>query len=222
MTTPPKPTVTIESEPFIPYVEDENFDPRIKPILAPYMERMGFLPNALKLYAHRPEIAVTLFTLNSNIMRDPSSTLPQLLKRKVAVICCAINGCSYCTAHSCSMLKRHDTGNPLLNEGWEVSEEELQGIISGGTEPADDMERIAFAYARAATEDPTNVPRELLDELAQQMTPPQVMELGCVIGFWKFYNTVHESLHIPIESHLLGDTGYVNVTPRHAYGSAAE
>jgi len=27
----------------------------------------------------------------------------------------------------------------------------------------------------------------------------------------KFYNTVHDSLHIPVESSLLGDTGYVDL-----------
>jgi len=32
-----------------------------------------------------------------------------------------------------------------------------------------------------------------------------------VVGFWKFYNTVHDSLHIPVESTLLGDTGYVDL-----------
>lgn len=217
----PEPTVTVEAEPFIPYVAHEDFDPRIEPILTPYMERMGFLPNALKLYAHRPEIAVTLFTLNSNVMRDPSSALPQLLKRKVAAICCAINGCSYCTAHSCSMLKRPNTGDPLLNEGWEMDEGELQDLIAGTAAPADDMERVAFAYARAATEDPTSVPREILDDLAEHMTPAQIVELACVIGFWKFYNTVHDSLHIPIESHLLDDTGYINVAPEKAYGGTA-
>ena len=69
MTNPPKPAVTTEADPFIPYVESEDFDPSIKPILDPYMERMGFLPNALKLYAHRPEIAVTLFTLRTGSAR---------------------------------------------------------------------------------------------------------------------------------------------------------
>ena len=43
------------------------------------------------------------------------------------------------------------------------------------------------------------------------VTPPQIVELACVVGFWKFYNTVHDSLHIPIEKHLLGDTGYVDL-----------
>jgi uncharacterized peroxidase-related enzyme len=206
---PPKPLVTVEAEPFIPYVEEEEFDPSIGAILAPYKKRMGFVPNALKLYAHRPEIATVLFALNSKIMRDPTSTLPQLLKRKVAVICCAVNGCAYCTSHSCNMLKRPSSGDPMDAEGWDITEEELQGIIDGSAAPADEMERVCFAYARAASFDPTDVPRSILDDLKAHLTPAQVMELACVIGFWKFYNTVHDSLHIPIESHLLGDTGYV-------------
>ena len=221
MTTPPKPRVTVEAEPFIPYVAPEDFDDRLKPILGPYQERMGFLPNALKLYAHRPEIAVTLFTLNSNIMRDPSSTLPQLVKRKVGAVCCAINGCAYCTAHSCSMLKR-PKGDPLSSEGWGMTEAELQELIAGTLPPEDEMERAAIAYARAASEDPANVSPEILDDLARHLTPPQIIELACVVGFWKFYNTVHDSLHIPVEDQLLADTGYVDVSPTHAYGKAAQ
>src|SRR5262244_4260518 len=103
---PPKPKVLFEAEPFIPYMREEEFDPRLKPVVEPYKKRMGFLPNALKLYAHRPEIAETLFRLNSNIMRDPSQTLPQLLKRKLSALASKTNGCAYCTAHCCNMLMR--------------------------------------------------------------------------------------------------------------------
>ncbi len=91
----PKPNITEEPEPFIPYVEEENYPESLQPLLGPYIERMGFLPNALKLYMHRPEIAGTLFALNSNIMRDPSSTLDQQLKRKLAAVASKINGCTY-------------------------------------------------------------------------------------------------------------------------------
>src|SRR5438876_10982808 len=101
----PKPKVLFEAEPFIPYMREEDFDPRLKPVVEPYKKRMGFLPNALKLYPYRPEIAETLWKLNSNIMRDPSSTLDQLLKRKLAAVACATNGCAYRTAHSCLTLK---------------------------------------------------------------------------------------------------------------------
>jgi uncharacterized peroxidase-related enzyme len=205
--TPPKPKVLVEGQPFIPYVKEENFDSRLKPVVEPYKKRMGFLPNALKLYAHRPEIAETLWRLNSNVMRDPSSTLDQLLKRKLAAVACAINGCAYCTAHSCSMLKKSTDSD---FEGWGLSEQELQDIITGDNK-ANEMERACFDYVRAASEDPTSVPDEILQRLKQHLTPAQIVELACVVGFWKFYNTVHDSLHIPIESQLLGDTGYVNL-----------
>src|ERR1700678_3816981 len=207
--TPPKPQVLVEAQPFIPYVPEEDFAPQLKPTVEPYKKRMGFLPNALKLYAHRPEIAETLWKLNSNIMRDPSSTLDQLLKRKLAAVACATNGCAYCTAHSCSMLKKpRDAGF----EGWGISEEELQGIIIGSDDmPKNAFERACFDYVRAASEDATSVPDTILQALKEHLTPPQVIELACLVGFWKFYNTVHDSLHIPVESQLLDDTGYVDL-----------
>ena len=201
----------VEQEPFIPYVAETDIDPRLKPVLDPYVKRMGFLPNALKLYAYRPEIAETLFKLNSNVMRDPSSTLPQLLKRKLAAVCCAINGCGYCTAHSCSMLKRPDVGDPLTNEGWGLTDDEVAGIITGAVQPKDEFERACFDYVRAASADAPNVPQEILERLRKHLTPPQIVELACVAGFWKFYNTVHDSLHIPVEKHLIPDTKFVKL-----------
>ncbi len=206
--TPPKPKVLVEAQPFIPYVKDEDFDARLRPVVEPYKKRMGFLPNALKLYAHRPEIAETLWKLNSNIMRDPTSKLDQLLKRKLAAVACATNGCAYCTAHSCSMLKKAK-GEDF--EGWGISEAELQDIITGTYQPKSELERACFAYVRAASEDPTAVPDDILDDLKKHLTPPQIVELACVVGFWKFYNAVHDSLHIPVESELLADTGYVSL-----------
>jgi alkylhydroperoxidase family enzyme len=96
-------------------------------------------------------------------------------------------------------------------EGWGLSEEELQDIITGAYESKDEMERACFDYVRAASADPTSVPDELLQRLKKHLTPPQIVELACVVGFWKFYNAVHDSLHIPVESELLRDTGYVNL-----------
>src|SRR3954453_10719559 len=119
---PPKPKVLFEGEPFIPYMRESDFDPRLRPVVEPYKKRMGFLPNALKLYAYRPEIAEVLWNLNSKIMRAPSSALDQNLKRRLAAVACKINGCAYCTAHSCSMLKK-ETNSDF--EGWGMSEAEL-------------------------------------------------------------------------------------------------
>src|SRR5437588_1973311 len=134
----PAPRYTKTEEPFIPYVPDEKVVERLRTVVEPYMKRMGFLPNALKLYAYRPEIAETLFKLNSNIMRDPSSTLDQFLKRKLAAIASKVNGCAYCTAHSCAMLRSPKNLGP---EGWGLSEDEVHDLLSGDYEPKNEMER---------------------------------------------------------------------------------
>jgi uncharacterized peroxidase-related enzyme len=204
--SPPQPKVLFEAQPFIPYVREDDFDARLKPVVEPYKKRMGFLPNALKLYAYRPEIAETLWKLNSNIMRGPSSTLDQHLKRRLAAVACMINGCAYCTAHSCSMLKKPGDGG---YEGWGMTEADLQAMLTGDMEPKDEFERACFDYVRAASEAPDAVPDEILQHLKRHLSPPQIIELACVVGFWKFYNTVHDSLHIPVETQVLGDTGYV-------------
>ena len=202
----PEPRVKESRKPFIPYVPDEKVVERLRPVVEPYMKRMGFLPNALKLYAYRPEIAETLFRLNSNIMRDPSSTLDQLLKRKLAAVACKTNGCAYCTAHSCNMLMRPKGGA----EGWGLSQDDLLQILDDDYRPANPMERACFKYVRAASTAPDAVPQQILDDLKKHLSPPQIIELACVVGFWKFYNTVHDSLHIPVEEHLLSDTRYVD------------
>ena len=44
----------------------------------------------------------------------------------------------------------------------------------------------------------------ILDELKNHLSPAQIVELACLVGFWKMYNTIHEALKIPIEEHLLG------------------
>src|SRR6059036_2504394 len=132
----------MEKQPFIPYVEEKDYPPRLKPILDPYVRRMGFLPNALKLYMHRPEIAETLWKLNSNIMRDPSSTLDQNLKRRLGAVASKVNGCAYCTSHHCAILKNSRASG---SEGWGMAHEELMDMLRGDEEK-NEMERVCFDY----------------------------------------------------------------------------
>ncbi|MTJ80043.1 MAG: hypothetical protein F8N37_03335 [Telmatospirillum sp.] len=206
MTDAIQPVGPAEPEPFIPYKDEKDFAPYLRPVVEPYKRRMGFLPNALKLYAWRPEIAETLWQLNSKIMRDPSQTLDQFLKRRLAAVACATNGCGYCTAHSCSMLKRDPESGA---EGWGLSDQEVAGIVSGDLAPKDEFERGCFDFVRAASRDPGAVPDDIYDRLKAHLTPEQIVELACVVGFWKFYNAVHDALRIPIEASLAPDARYV-------------
>jgi len=196
----------MEKQPFIPYVAERDYPEKLKPILDPYVRRMGFLPNALKLYMHRPEIAETLWTLNSNVMRDPSSTLDQGLKRRLGAVASKVNGCRYCTSHHCAILKSPKSAGA---EGWGLTHEELTDMLRGEGEPKNEMERACFDFVRAASQDPGGVPDEIYERITAKLTAPQIVELSCVVGFWKMYNTIHQALRVPIEAHLAGEAEYV-------------
>ncbi len=188
-----------ENAPFIPYADPGALGGELRAPLAAYEKRMGFMPNALKLYAHRPEILAALIRLNDAVMRDPSGHLEPALKRRIAAICSRLNDSAYCVAHNVNTL----TGrSPGPGEGWDLSDREVDELLDPSYAPKDATERLAIAYARAATPDPGTVPETLLAELAERLTPPQIVELACVVGFWRMYNGIHEALHVPIESAL--------------------
>jgi len=206
MTKPP-PKLDIEAEPFIPYPELDALPENLKEALAAYEARMGFLPNAIRLYAHRPEILEVITRLNNTVMRHETGQLDRGLKRRIGAFCSRLNGCTYCTAHNCGTLK---TSVEADAEGWGYSDDDVAELLDDGYAPDSEGERACFDYARAASTDASNVPREILERLAAHFTPPQIVELACVVGFWKLFNTIHDSLHIPLESHLLSESGWAS------------
>lgn len=190
-----------EAAPFIPYAEVDALPDALKAPIEAYVARMGFLPNALKLYMHRPEILECLIKLNNTVMRHPSGTLEVALKRRIAALCSALNHSPYCVAHNANTLKADAAAE---GEGWGLSQVEVAALLDPGFVPEDAAERACFAYARAATADPSSVPQAVLESLAEHLTPPQVVELACVVGFWRMYNSNHEALYVPLEAELLG------------------
>ncbi len=184
---------------FIPYVEEKDYPEALMPILGPYKERMGFIPNALKLYMHRPEICGPLWSLNSKIMRDETSTLDALLKRKLATVASHLNKSDYCVAHNTAMLKQAEGSDA---EGWGMETDEIDELLGASFEPADEFEAACFAFVTAASEDTAGVSEAILGDLKKHLSPAQIVELACLVGFWKMYNTIHDALKIPIEEHL--------------------
>lgn len=193
-------SVTREAEPLFPYADPDTLPDDLRTAVDAYAERMGFLPNALKLYMHRPALLECLIRLNNTVMRDPAGHLDPGLKRRLAALCSALNQSDYCVAHNTNTLTSTSDGD---GEGWDFSADDVAALLDASYAPEGPMERACFGYARAATLDPSNVPEALVRDLAEVLTPPQIVELACLVGFWKMYNGIHESLHVPIEQTLL-------------------
>lgn len=191
-----------EAEPPIPYADRTGLEGDLAAAVDAYEKRMGFLPNALRLYMHRPELLECLIRLNDTVMRDPSGHLDRELKRRIAAFCSSLNRSAYCVAHNSNTLASGGGGE---SEGWDYAADDIAALLDPDYRPDDPVESTCFAYARAATLDPADVPRDVLERLTRLLTPPQIVELACVVGFWKMYNGIHESLGVPIEAALLDD-----------------
>lgn len=191
----PAQTSARETEPVVPYPDETAMSEDARALLTETTAMLGVIPNAPRTYLHRPDIARAVDGLYRSIVLSEASTLPTALKIKLGVICSSVNGCVYCTSHQCSLAQ---TGAGGAN--WGLADEELVALISGRDGGATEMERLCFEFARTASFSAPDVPLSLLEQLKAHLTAPQIVELGCVVSMWKFFNTMHDSLHIPAEA----------------------
>lgn len=187
---------SVSPAPVIPFADPASLDPQSRAMLDRIASMTGFVPNSMLTYVHRPAIAGAIMGLMGAIFQDAAATLPAATKGRLGIICSAINGCSYCTSHQCHSAQHPSGGAAGL------SDDELQDLVSGKDEGRDAVERACYAYARAASFDPNSVGVELLEQLKSVLSSAQIVELAAVVGLWKFINTVHDTLHLPIEQDL--------------------
>lgn len=183
-------------KPAIPFVDVETLDPETRGLYNRIEASIGYVPNSMKTYLHRPQIAGALLGLSSAIYGVDEDSLPMSVQSKLGVICSSINGCVYCTSHQCNALQ-NPPSQVAAQSG--LSDEEVAALISGEDQGGDPIERACFAYARAASFDPNSVSGEILDSLKSVLSPAQIVQLAAIVGMWKLFNTVHDSLHLPIE-----------------------
>jgi alkylhydroperoxidase family enzyme len=206
MTSSPTPPFVEEAEPVIPYADEGLLDQDSLATLKKAAQMLGVVPNAGRTYLHRPDIAKLIHSMYDTIVRTDLSNLETGLKIKLGVICSSANGCVYCTSHQCSVAQSVDEND---ESRWGMTNDDLLALISGRDNGSDDVERLCFEFARTASLDPSNVSVELLERMKTCLSPPQIVELGCVVAMWKFFNTMHDSLHIPSENALSKYSGFI-------------
>jgi alkylhydroperoxidase family enzyme len=183
----------------VPYVGADGSASEYSQKLAELRDRMGFVPNSMGFYYHRPAIAEAILQLVKAVGHDAESTLDRQLKRKLALVCSSTNGCVYCTAHQCSFLSKPKGFDA---EGWGLNDAEIAGLMAGTWVSTDEAEQCCLEFAKAASADPASVPRTLLERMKASLTPAQIVEVAAVVGMWKCLNSVHDSLSLPLEEEL--------------------
>jgi uncharacterized peroxidase-related enzyme len=171
--------------PRIPLPEPEDATPDVKPLFDAFMRERGNVPNLFRAASLRPPIVLTLFA-HLRAVTGPGE-VPVLLKELLTVRVSQINSCGYCLASHTALSRKHG-----------ATDEQLEGLGVGKFEGFEPGWQAAFAFAEAMTPTGGDVTDEIYGELARWWTPPQIVEITTVIGFFNYFNRFAEALRIPV------------------------
>ncbi len=109
-------------------------------------EKLGFVPNILKGYAHVPERLKNFFAMRDELMLSDSGLSP-LEREMIAVVVSALNRCFYCLSSHGSKV-RQLSGDPVLSERL---------VLNYRHAGLDQRQRAMLDFAAALTESPQTI-----------------------------------------------------------------
>ena len=151
-------------------------------------QRLGVVPNSVKIMARRPDITRTWSAMSAAIMGP--GNLDRGLKTMVGHISSRAAGCNYCMAHTAHAGEL--AGIPL---------EKAEALWDFERSPLfDEAERAALRVAAAAGAVPNAVSDADFDDLKKHFDDTRIVELVAVIAMYGFLNRWNDTLATELES----------------------
>lgn len=156
----------------------------VKELWKPSLEKLGFVPNILRLYALRPA-HLLLWTAHYDELMKGESGLTKAEREMIAVVVSVANDCAYCiAAHSAALRKL--TGNPELSD-------RIRDDYRGA--PIEPRVRAALDYAIKLTQAPAEIQEADVQTLrAAGWTDEEIMDIAEVTATFNFSNRMASGL----------------------------
>lgn len=142
------------------------------------VEKLGFVPNVLKAYAHDVEKLNAFSAMYNDLMLGPSG-LTKLQREMIAVVVSSINRCFYClVAHGAAV--RQLSGKPELGERL---------VMNYRTADLTERERAMLDFAVKMTEESHRIEepdRQRLREVG--FTDKDIWDIAAVASFFNMSN----------------------------------
>jgi uncharacterized peroxidase-related enzyme len=150
----------------------------------PSLDKLGFVPNVLRLYALRPSHLVAWTAHYDELMKGDSG-LTKAEREMIAVVVSVTNDCAYCiAAHSAALRKL--TKDPALSDT--IAADHRSAAIP-------ERMRAALDYAVKLTRDPTQMTQEDVQALRDAgWTDEDVMDIAEVTGMFNMSNRMASGL----------------------------
>jgi uncharacterized peroxidase-related enzyme len=178
--------VAIETEPIcwldVPGADDVPDE--VKELWAKPLEKLGFVPNVLRVYAIRPRHLQLWNEFYDELMRGESG-LTKAQREMIAVVVSTANRCHYCiVSHSAALRKL--TGDPLLVE---------QLLTNHAYAPVDAKERAMLDFTVKLTERSSTCTEADVDALREAgWSNEEIMDIAEVTAMFNFTNRLASGL----------------------------
>jgi uncharacterized peroxidase-related enzyme len=155
-----------------------ELSPEMKAYFAKCEEKIGFVPNVLRAYAHDDAKLQAFATLYNDLMLAPSG-LSKLEREMIAVAVSSVNRCYYClTAHGAAV--RQLSGDPALGELMAMN------YRAADLEP---RHRAMLDFAVALSESPWVVEEQDRDDLRRVgFSDRDIWDIAAVASFFNMSN----------------------------------
>lgn len=183
---------------------DEVSDPEILASWREGVKKRGFVVNAARTMARRPNILKAYTALNNAVMYE--GTVDGQLKMLLTLARSLAAGCRYCQSHMTNLSNRYG-----------ASEEKIQALLEFDTSPLfSDAERAAINLAFKAGQLPNETQQEDIDELLKYFDEGQVIEIVACVCLFGWLNCWNETLATQVEDvaaeiteRIIGGKGWV-------------
>jgi uncharacterized peroxidase-related enzyme len=163
---------------------DDEAPDEVKELWAKPLEKLGFVPNVLRVYAIRPRHLRLWNEFYDDLMRGESG-LTKAQREMIAVVVSTTNRCHYCiVSHSAALRKL--TGDPILVEQLRTNHAYAK------VEP---KERAMLDFAVKLTEQSSRCTEQDVEALREAgWTDEDVMDIAEVAAMFNFTNRLASGL----------------------------
>jgi uncharacterized peroxidase-related enzyme len=175
---------TVRQESWLRVPPAEDVPAEVRPLFDKADEKLGFVPNVLRVYALRPRHLELWNAFYDELMRG-ESTLTKVQREMIAVVVSTVNRCHYCMVSHSAFLRKL-TGNPLLVEQLRTN------YAYAEIEP---RERAMLDFAVKLTERSSSCTEEDVEALREAgWADEDVMDIAEVAAMFNFTNRLASGL----------------------------
>lgn len=175
---------------WIPMVAEEEATGILAELYARARKRYGFVPDAVRVFSLRPEVAEAVDQIRQ-VLLGPASSLGARRADLIGTAVSGLNHCRYCgTAHAGLLARRGDLAQEeaiRLYRDWRAVE-------------LSNQDRTMLEFAEKLTFSPGQMTAEDVERLREEgFSDVEILDIVLLTAYRNFMNRVNDGLGVPVE-----------------------